>query len=104
MGSSSSKYEGYEGHVIIETNNIPEEYTLFMQHTRKNLLLKQFNEYIENTDQYSIYHKHYVGTKVIVSLNGTTIEYKLISTIFFTLWHVDNTNYYESNKTVDWIN
>lgn len=100
MGSFSSKNEGY---VNIETNSFPEEYTIIIQCTRKNIMLKQLYEYIKNTDQYSVYHKHFVNSKEVVSLGGITKEREIRSTMFFTLWSIDTTEY-ENNMTTEWIN
>lgn len=99
MGSFSSKNEKC---VNIETNDIPEEYIMIIQHTRKNLMLKQFNECIKNTDNNSVYHKHYVNTKEIESAYGITKEYIVRSTIFFTLWRSINVINFEN--TTEWIN
>jgi hypothetical protein len=101
MGSFSSKNEVDKG--CVNNGSIPGEHAVILQCTRKNLLLKQFNEYIKNTDQCSVYHKHYVNTRKIESLFGITKEYKVMSTIFFTLWEIDITKY-ENENIVEWIN
>lgn len=100
MGSFSSKNNGY---VNVGTNSISEENIIIVQCIRKKLLLKQFNEYIKNANQSSVYHGHFVGTREIVSFEGITKEYCVKSTIFFTLWSFDVTNY-ENDKNIEWIN
>ncbi len=104
MGSFTSKNNDIsEGYVNTCVEYIPEEYFTFVQIVRKNVLLKQYKEYINNTNQYSIYHKHFVNTKEIESIDGIVREYCIRSTVFFTLWRINTTQYENDEDVIEWV-
>lgn len=80
--------------IEFETIDISDEYALVRKKTK---MLKELKEYIENTDQESVYHKHMIGTKEYIGIGKTEGLYTniLCSNILFTLisWPLYNLDY-----------
>ena len=78
-----------EGIVFVENPYISPENVLIIQVTRKLLLLNEFNNYIKNANNTSIYFKHILGTISVESCGEYIRKTKLISNVFFVICEID---------------